>query len=487
MSADTATNNAANPRHIADDQLSAFLKITSFHGILRDLHSRAVDKIGFFTKHATRAVEYPWAVHQMEARNAKRILDVGAGVSVLPFRFASAGASVTTVDYSRRIRGLADKDRWTEWGFLDYALVDQTIQSHNCPLSEAPLEPGSFDAFYCISVIEHTPRAMRINLLQRAGELVREGGWGIVTLDLKPGTQRLWNRDRGRKVEDDTIHGTLDDFLQDAAGAGWSLESCEMAESLPGAVTDVAMLVLQRSARTPGAAAAANSAQPGQPTKTGSDLRERFAKIYRRGGWSAGKAGSASGAGSSISYTEGLRAKLEELLQQLKPKVFLDAPCGDFEWFRAMRVPDGMLYLGMDIVRELVRSNQSKFGSARNVFFAGDITADPLPRADVMMCRDCLFHLTYRDGFAFLDNFLASGTGALLLTSHFNTANRDLPPGKGFRQINFLLPPFNFPAPKVAIEDYVEGFSKRAVCLWQSEEIRSALEKRTSKLTKTFS
>jgi hypothetical protein len=485
MNADTATNNAANPRHIAEDQLSAFLKITSFPGILRDLHSQAVDKIGFFTKHATRAVEYPWAVHQMESRNAERILDVGAGVSVLPLRFASAGAAVMTVDYSRRIRGLADKNRWTEWGFLDYALVDPAIRSHNCPLSEAPLEPGSFDAFYCISVIEHTPRAMRIDLLQRAGELVHGGGWGIVTLDLKPGTRRLWNRDRGRKVEDDAIHGTLDDFLEDAAGAGWSLESCEMAESLPGAVTDVAMLVLQRSARTP--AAAADSAQPRQPTKTGSGLRERFAKIYRRGGWSAGKAGSASGAGSSISYTEGLRAKLEELLHELQPKIFLDAPCGDFEWFRAMRVPEGMLYLGMDIVRELIRSNQSKFGSARNVFFAGDITADPLPKADLMLCRDCLFHLAHRDCFAFLDNFLASGTGALLLTSHFNTTNRDLPPRKGFRQINFLLPPFNFPAPKVAIEDYVEGFPKRAVCLWQSEEIRDVLKKRTPTLTQKIS
>jgi hypothetical protein len=472
MSTPSTSAPPANPRHISDDQFSDFLGRSAFPDILQELREQALNGIGFFTKHATRAIEYPWAVHQLESRGVRSVVDVGAGVSVLPLRLASRGAKVVTVDYSRKIRTLQDKAAWTEWGFLDYALLEPSISSHNAPLSKVPLKPGSFDAFYCISVIEHTPRALRIDLLETAAKLVRSGGWAVVTLDLVPRTRRLWNRDRGRKAEEDDVHGTLDDFVEEAASAGWKLEVSDLAKGTPGAATDVAMLVFQR---TDNALTIARQDSAGQPQRPATSLRERFAKIYQRGGWSAGKAGSASGAGSSLEYTTNLRKHLGKLLAELRVSTFLDAPCGDFAWFKEVEVPDGMLYLGMDIVRDLVRANQSRFGSRQRVFFAGDITVDPLPSAELMMCRDCLFHLPNRDCFAFFENFLASGIDSLLLTSHTNTANSDLPPSKGFRQVNFRLDPFRFPEPRLAIEDYMTGFPARHVCLWKADDIRRAL------------
>ena len=476
----TIQTTTVNPRHIGEQQFSEFLRLTAFPTLLEELKGQALETIGFLTKHPTRAIEYPWVAHQLESRGVRTAVDVGAGVSPLPLRLASRGIKVTTVDYSRNVRALKDREKWTEWGFLDYSLLDPSISSYNKPLSKVDLEAGSLDAFYCISVIEHTPRSLRIEMLETAAQLVRAGGWGVVTLDLVPRTRRLRNRDRGRKVEDDKIHGTVDDFVDEAAMAGWKLETTEIAKQIPGAVTDVAMLVFHRTADpAPTAEARRHVVANGDSAS----LQERFSKIYRRGGWSGGKAGSASGAGSSLEYTKNLRQNLGALLEELRVFTFLDAPCGDFAWFKEVEVPEGMVYLGMDVVRDLIRANQSKFASRHRVFFAGDITADPLPSADLMMCRDCLFHLSDDDCFAFLQNFIASDIDALLLTCHRNTANNDLPPGKGFRQINFRLPPFSFPEPQKAIEDYVQGFPARDVCLWQAEELRAALASRKSGTT----
>jgi len=39
-----------------------------------------------------------------------------------------------------------------------------------------------------------------------------------------------------------------------------------------------------------------------------------------------------------------------------------------------------------------------------------DITSDPLPRADVILCRDCLVHFSLADAQAAIGNFARSGS-----------------------------------------------------------------------------
>jgi hypothetical protein len=41
-------------------------------------------------------------------------------------------------------------------------------------------------------------------------------------------------------------------------------------------------------------------------------------------------------------------------------------------------------------------------------FKVGDITQDPLPKPDLVVCRDCLFHLSYSDILVFLRNHIQS-------------------------------------------------------------------------------
>src|SRR6516162_3964507 len=45
--------------------------------------------------------------------------------------------------------------------------------------------------------------------------------------------------------------------------------------------------------------------------------------------------------GSALTYTERLRPLLERYLKTLNVKVFLDAPCGDFNWMKYVTLPHG--------------------------------------------------------------------------------------------------------------------------------------------------
>jgi hypothetical protein len=58
---------------------------------------------------------------------------------------------------------------------------------------------------------------------------------------------------------------------------------------------------------------------------------------------------------------------------------------------------DGKLYIGGDIVQEMVEKLQQRHWSRNREFRLLDIVDDPLPEADIWMCRDMLFHLPEAD------------------------------------------------------------------------------------------
>ena len=130
---------------------------------------------------------------------------------------------------------------------------------------------------------------------------------------------------------------------------------------------------------------------------------EVFTRFYKRNIW--GSKETVSGRGSELSYTECLRRQLPQLLKQYCVTRILDAPCGDFNWMRHV-VPDlGIEYIGGDIVQEIVAQNQREFETKGVSFCHLDIVRDPLPSSELMMVRDCLFHLSYREIYGFLVNF----------------------------------------------------------------------------------
>src|SRR5205085_4730414 len=100
---------------------------------------------------------------------------------------------------------------------------------------------------------------------------------------------------------------------------------------------------------------------------------------------------------------------------ELGAAALLDIPCGDFGWLSTTDL--GVAYTGADIVASLVEENQQRYGSAGRTFARLDLTCDKLPAADVVLCRDCLVHLSYANIGRALANIRASGAKWLLMTS----------------------------------------------------------------------
>jgi len=197
-----------------------------------------------------------------------------------------------------------------------------------------------------------------------------------------------------------------------------------------------------------------------------------FARFYHEGSWESEE--SRSGRGSTLAATANIRAVLPQLVKQRDIRVLLDIPCGDLNWMRKMEL-DLDLYIGADIVPEIVESNNARFGkdcSPPRRFMHLDLTCDPLPKADLILCRDCLIHFSYKAIFAALANIQRSGALYLLTTTFLHRTNVDIETGE-FRPINLQAKPFNFPPPLELIEDICEelGYRDQRLALWRIADL----------------
>jgi hypothetical protein len=202
-----------------------------------------------------------------------------------------------------------------------------------------------------------------------------------------------------------------------------------------------------------------------------------FRQIYEENRWLSSE--SRSGHGSTLAYTKPLRRALAKYLKRLNVKVFLDAPCGDFNWMRHAELPEGTSYIGGDIVTALIDELMHLHGDPTHSFRKIDIVAGPLPKADLWLCRDVLFHLPNKDIGTVLSNFAISEIPYVLTTTYsFPKRNEDVRAG-GFRFINLRLPPFLLPRPLSRITDFVAPEPPRYLGLWSRDQVRSALSFRT--------
>lgn len=204
-----------------------------------------------------------------------------------------------------------------------------------------------------------------------------------------------------------------------------------------------------------------------------SSAKEIFTRYYEHNYWRNRE--SRSGAGSTLDYTANIRQRVPELIAQLQVTSVLDAPCGDYHWFAHVARPAHVQYVGGDIVASMVADCQRRYGNANTRFVELDITADSLPKVDLWLCRDVLFHLSNQDIFRALENLLASDIQWLLTSTHPECArNSDVPTGH-FRLLNLRLPPFALPPPITEIDDWIAGYPVRKLALWRVQALREAL------------
>lgn len=200
-------------------------------------------------------------------------------------------------------------------------------------------------------------------------------------------------------------------------------------------------------------------------------MKRIFTYINQSNLWQSSE--SVSGRGSELACTESLRASLPSLFKDLGVNSILDAPCGDFNWMSQVSL-SGISYIGVDIVPEVVAQNQQKYGTSSIRFIDGDITRTQLPQADLIICRDCLVHLSFWDGYRALKQFKQSKARYLLITTYPTTVKNEDAPTGSWKSLNLCQSPFNFGSPLMLLSDPSDDTGKhpdKSLGLWRLDNM----------------
>jgi hypothetical protein len=208
--------------------------------------------------------------------------------------------------------------------------------------------------------------------------------------------------------------------------------------------------------------------------------KDKFSEIYKNNLWSSSE--SLSGEGSEVAYTEPLRKWLVSNILNLKVKDFVDAPCGDYNWMKLVTPKVDINYIGLDIVGSVISKNKLEYGSPKVDFRIANICEDVLPACDILMVRDCLFHLSNDDINNFLNNLARTDYKYLLTTTHKverEFKNLNIITGD-FRIIDLFSEPFNFDPKLVSdrVNDYPIGYpTKREMILVEKQFVPTSLSR----------
>jgi hypothetical protein len=201
-------------------------------------------------------------------------------------------------------------------------------------------------------------------------------------------------------------------------------------------------------------------------TKLGIQSRSAiFSSIWSNNAWSSAE--SRSGPGSEIARTAAFRAELEAFLVRVGAASIYDAPCGDFNWMRLTRLPPGAAYVGADIVAPMIEQLQREYGDERRRFALADIVEASPPPADIWLCRESLFHLSFDEIRRVLAHWRASPIPWFLATTT-PTVSRNINIKTGsWRQLNMEIAPFDLGLAREYLFDGSPADPHKVVGVWR--------------------
>jgi len=203
--------------------------------------------------------------------------------------------------------------------------------------------------------------------------------------------------------------------------------------------------------------------------------KDKFTTIYQVKLWKGSE--SLSGYGSGFVYTENLRETIVQIVNDFQVMSILDLACGDFNWMRHVVDKITSSYLGADIVETIIEKNKEKYENDRVKFTTLDIVEDEIPSADLVICRDVLFHLPNESILKIINKIVESSSKYLLITNHVATEtdsfeNTDISTGD-FRRIDLFKPPFSLPKSYILdVEDWLYPDPPRAMILFKVSQLR---------------
>lgn len=207
-------------------------------------------------------------------------------------------------------------------------------------------------------------------------------------------------------------------------------------------------------------------------SKKSREMRRVFTEIHAVNAW--GDAQSASGPGSTRERAATFLPDLIDLVQRLGIKTLMDAPCGDFNWVQPL-ADSVERYIGVDVAPALIQANRRQWSSPRRQFLCRDIVGQRLPKADLILCRDALVHLTNNDILQTLANLKRTGAEYLLTTTFIGDRdNPDIKTG-AWRPLNLQRPPFSLPDPVELIDErchHTGGvYADKRLALWRLRDL----------------
>jgi SAM-dependent methyltransferase len=157
-----------------------------------------------------------------------------------------------------------------------------------------------------------------------------------------------------------------------------------------------------------------------------------------------------------ISYTE----MVNSFIKENNIKRVIDLGCGDFAVGSRLNV-DGIQYVGIDIVDELVQRNQVVFGKDNISFESLDIISETLPAGDLCLIRQVFQHLSNVEILSVLNKLFQYRF--VIITEHYPapslmiTPNIDKPHGGDTRIVDNSAvyldhDPFNITITKMMLE-----------------------------------
>jgi hypothetical protein len=135
----------------------------------------------------------------------------------------------------------------------------------------------------------------------------------------------------------------------------------------------------------------------------------------------------------------------------------------------------GVRYTGGDIVPEVVAEAARRHGTRERQFLVLDLTRSPLPPADLLLCRDCLVHLSYTDITKAVRNIRRSEIEYVLTTTFTAESEfRDIVTGD-WRPISLEASPLSFPRPVELLREQCTeqngAFADKSLGLWRVRDL----------------
>lgn len=146
----------------------AELEQPAYRRILEELDGMVAREVGSYL-HPSKRWEYPWALERAALTPGSRILDAGCGASIFPVYLARHGHRVSALDLET-----ADRLGGAHGVQVGYIRGD---------LTALPLASGSFDAVFCVSVVEHLPEKRIPAAIAELRRVLRPGGRLLLTTD----------------------------------------------------------------------------------------------------------------------------------------------------------------------------------------------------------------------------------------------------------------------------------------------------------------